>query len=155
MPDYMKILIQRVTQASVEVKGEVVGSIGPGVLVFVGITHTDTASEVAWLVNKLINLRIFEDAEGKMNQSLLDRKGSALIISQFTLYADCSEGRRPSFIQAAPPVIAKHLYELFINEVRKSGTEVATGIFGAEMKISLINDGPVTMMIERLSERLP
>lgn len=147
----MKILIQRVTQASVEVNGEIVGSIGPGILVFVGITHSDTASQVTWLANKLINLRIFEDAQGKLNQSLIDQKGSALIISQFTLYADCSEGRRPSFIQAAPPEIANPLYEQFIDEVRKSGVSTASGIFGAEMKVSLINDGPITIMLERSS----
>lgn len=145
----MKILIQRVTQASVEVNGEIVGSIGPGILVFVGITHSDTASQVTWLTNKLINLRIFEDAQGKLNQSLIDQKGSALIISQFTLYADCSDGRRPSFIQAAPPEIANPLYEQFIDEVRKSGISTASGIFGAEMKVSLINDGPITIMLER------
>ena len=145
----MKILIQRVTQASVEVRGRIVGNIGPGVLVFVGITHTDTASQVAWLASKLINLRIFEDSQGKLSQSLIDQKGSALIISQFTLYADCNGGRRPSFTQAAPPEIANPLYEQFIDEVRKSGISVACGIFGAEMKVSLINDGPVTIMLER------
>lgn len=145
----MKILIQRVTQASVEVKGEIVGSIGPGVLVFVGITHSDTASEVTWLANKLINLRIFEDAQRKLNQSLIDQRGAALIISQFTLYADCSDGRRPSFISAAPPEIAKPLYEQFIDEVRKNGISTASGVFGAEMKVSLINDGPITIMLER------
>jgi len=145
----MKILIQRVTQASVEVNGEIVGSIGPGVLVFVGITHSDTASQVTWLANKLINLRIFEDPQGKLNQSLMDQKGSALIISQFTLYADCSDGRRPSFIEAAPPEIANPLYEQFIDEVRKNGISTASGIFGADMKVSLINDGPITIMLER------
>lgn len=145
----MKILIQRVTQASVEVKGEVVGNIGPGVVVFVGITHTDNASEAIWLAQKLIHLRIFKDDQGKMNQSLLDRKGSALIISQFTLYADCNEGRRPSFVQAASLEVANPLYEKFIEEVKKGGITTATGIFGAEMKVSLINDGPITMMLER------
>jgi D-aminoacyl-tRNA deacylase len=145
----MKILIQRVTQASVEVDSKIVGSISTGVLVFVGITHSDTASEVAWLANKLIHLRVFEDAAGKMNQSLLDQKGSALIISQFTLYADCNEGRRPSFIQAAPPEVANPLYKKFVDEVRKSGITTATGIFGAEMKVSLVNDGPVTLMLEK------
>lgn len=145
----MKILIQRVTQASVEVNGEVVGSIGPGVLVFVGITHGDTASQVEWLASKLVNLRIFEDAQGKLNQSLQEQKGSALIISQFTLYADCNAGRRPSFTQAAPPEIANPLYDQFIDEVRKSGITTATGIFGAEMKVSLINDGPITVMVEK------
>jgi D-tyrosyl-tRNA(Tyr) deacylase len=148
----MKALIQRVIQASVEVNGEIVGNIGRGALVFVGITHGDTATQVTWLANKLINLRIFEDAQGKLNQSLVDQKGSALIISQFTLYADCSDGRRPSFIQAAPPEIANPLYEQFISEVRKSGISTATGIFGANMKVSLINDGPITIMLERSTD---
>lgn len=145
----MKILIQRVTQASVSVGDQIVGSIGPGVLVFVGMTHSDTASQAAWLADKLINLRIFEDAQGKLNHSLIDQKGSALIISQFTLYANCNDGRRPSFIQAAPPKIANFLYELFIDRVRKNGISTETGIFGAEMKVSLINDGPITIMLER------
>lgn len=145
----MKILIQRVLNASVEVEGAVIGRIGSGVLVFVGITHSDTVSQAAWLANKLANLRIFEDSEGKLNQSLIDRQGEALIISQFTLYADCSAGRRPSFIQAAQPEIAKPLYEIFVDEMRKLGISVATGIFGAYMKVSLINDGPVTIILER------
>lgn len=145
----MRILIQRVTQAEVKVDGKTFGAIGPGVLVFVGITHTDTAAQGAWLANKLIHLRIFEDAAGKINQSLIDRKGSALIISQFTLYADCTDGRRPSFTQAAAPAIAQPLYEQFIEEVRKGGVPVETGIFGADMKVSLVNDGPVTLLLER------
>ena len=145
----MKLLIQRVTQASVEVDQKTVGSIGAGVLVFVGITHQDTQVQSAWLANKLVNLRLFEDAHGKINQSLLDRKGSALIISQFTLYADCTDGRRPSFTQAAPPNIAQPLYEHFVEEVRKAGVPVETGIFGAEMKVALVNDGPVTLILEK------
>ncbi len=145
----MKILIQRVSFAKVEVDHKIVGEIGSGVLVFVGITHTDTAMESAWLANKLIHLRIFEDAQGKINQSLIDEKGAALIISQFTLYADCSDGRRPSFIKAAPPEIAKPLYEKFIEDVKKSGIPVETGIFGAEMKVSLLNNGPVTLILEK------
>ena len=145
----MKVLIQRVTHAKVEVDGKAVGIIGAGVLVFIGITHSDTQAQAAWLANKLINLRIFEDAHGKINQSLIDRKGSALIISQFTLYADCNDGRRPSFTQAAPPEIAKPLYEQFVKEVHQGGIPVETGIFGAEMKVSLLNDGPVTLLLER------
>lgn len=145
----MKLLVQRVLQSSVEVNEEIVGNIGPGFLVLVGITHTDTESQAIWLANKLVNLRIFEDSQGKMNQSLIDKQGSALIISQFTLYADCNEGRRPSFTQAAQPEKAKPLYETLVNEVRKAGIDVATGIFGAYMKVSLINDGPVTVMLER------
>lgn len=145
----MKILIQRVTRASVEVDRKVVGAIDLGAVVFVGITHTDTADQAVWLANKLVHLRIFEDDEGKLNQSLLDIGGSALIISQFTLYANCDAGRRPSFIQAAPPEMAEPLYELFIEQVRKKDIIVATGIFGADMKISLLNDGPVTLILER------
>lgn len=145
----MKILIQRVTQANVEVDCKIVGSIGVGVVVFVGVTHNDTKNQAAWLANKLINLRIFEDEAGKINRSLIDCKGAALIISQFTLYGDCSDGRRPSFTQAAPPEIAKQLYEYFTVEVSKVGIPVATGIFGAKMKVSLVNNGPVTLMLER------
>jgi D-aminoacyl-tRNA deacylase len=145
----MKIVIQRVAKAEVAVDGKIVGAIGRGVLVFVGFTHSDTATQVNWLANKLINLRLFEDAAGKINQSLIDCRGSALIVSQFTLYADCSFGRRPSFSQAAPPEMAKQLYESFVEEVRKSDIPVETGIFGAKMLVSLINDGPVTLLLER------
>ena len=145
----MKILIQRVSHAKVEVGNKTVGMIGAGVLVLVGITHNDTAAQAAWLANKLTNLRIFEDTQGKLNLSLIDQKGSALIVSQFTLYANCNEGRRPSFTEAAPPEIAKPLYEQFIKEVHKAGIPVETGIFGAEMKVSLLNDGPVTLLLER------
>lgn len=145
----VRILIQRVAHAEVEVDSKTMGMIGEGVLVFVGITHSDTITQAAWLANKLINLRIFKDDQGKINQSLVDRKGSALIISQFTLYADCSDGRRPSFTQAALPEIAKPLYEQFVKEVYQAGVTVETGIFGAEMKVSLINDGPVTLLLER------
>lgn len=145
----MKLLIQRVSQASVTVENQTVGHIGPGILALVGITHNDTADHAIWLANKLVNLRIFEDSEGKMNRSLLDRQGEALIISQFTLYADCNEGRRPSFIRAAPPEIANPIYEVFVKEVRKTGISVATGVFGASMQITLVNDGPVTVMLER------
>lgn len=145
----MKILIQRVAHAQVEVEGKIVGAIGPGVLVFLGVTHSDTEAQVSWLANKLIHLRIFQDEEGKINRSLLDQKGSALLVSQFTLYGDCKDGRRPSFTQAAEPGLAKQLYERFIDEVRKGEILVQTGIFGAEMKVSLLNDGPVTLLIER------
>ena len=114
-----------------------------------GPTHNDSTAQAIWLANKLINLRIFEDDQGKINQSLIERKGSALIISQFTLYADCSDGRRPSFTQAAPPETAKPLYEQFVKEVHQGGIHVETGIFAAEMKVSLLNDGPVTLLLER------
>lgn len=145
----MKVLIQRVAQAKVEVDNKIVGMIGVGVLAFVGITHSDTIAQATWLANKFINLRIFEDNQGKINQSLIDRKGSALIISQFTLYADCSDGRRPSFTQAAPAEIAKPLYEWFVKEVNEGGVPIETGVFGAQMKVSLVNDGPVTLLLER------
>ncbi len=145
----MKLVIQRVLNAKVEVEGKEVGAIGPGVLVFVGITHNDAIDQVCWLANKLINLRIFEDAQGKINQSLLECNGEALIISQFTLYADCSGGRRPSFTQAAQPELANQLYEKFIEEVRKGGIKVQCGIFGADMKVSLLNNGPFTVSLER------
>lgn len=148
----MKIVVQRVLKAEVEVNGSIIGSIGQGVLVFVGITHSDTVNQVNWLVNKLINLRIFEDIQGKMNQSLLECHGQALIISQFTLYADYLGGRRPSFTQAAQPEKAKQLYEKFINEVEEGGVKVQSGVFGADMKVSLLNDGPVTLILERLHE---
>lgn len=145
----MKILIQRVAEASVEVNSEIIAKIDKGVVVLVGVTHSDTPAEASWLANKLINLRIFEDEAGKMNQSLLDQKGSALIVSQFTLYADCNSGKRPSFTKAALPEMANTLYQQFIEEVRKGGIHTESGIFGAEMKVSLINDGPVTILLER------
>lgn len=145
----MKILIQRVKHAHVQVEDKTVGFIGVGALVFIGITHKDTITQATWLANKLINLRMFEDAHGKTNQSLLERKGEVLVISQFTLYADCSTGRRPSFTQAAPPELAKQLCETFVQEVRQGGLSVQTGVFGAEMQVSLLNDGPFTLMIER------
>lgn len=145
----MKILIQRVDSAQVTVENAVVGSIDSGLLVLVGVTHKDTEKEVAYLAKKLVQLRIFEDADGKMNRSLLDIQGQALIISQFTLYADCEKGRRPSFIDAALPAHANQLYERFIEEVKKEGIIVQTGIFGAEMKVGLINNGPVTILLER------
>lgn len=145
----MKLLIQRVLKASVEVEGSIVGAIEQGLLVFVGITHTDTPAQAEWLANKLVHLRLFEDTEQKLNRSLLDQKGSVLIISQFTLYADCSEGRRPSFTKAAPPEMAKLVYERFIQEVENLGVLVEKGIFGAYMRVSLINDGPITIILER------
>lgn len=145
----MKILIQRVSQASVSIDGVVLGEIKSGLVVFVGITHTDTSTHSSWLASKLVDLRLFQDSEGKINQSLLDIRGEALLISQFTLYADCSKGRRPSFIQAASPHLAKDLYHQFVEDVCRLGVVVKTGVFGADMKVSLINDGPVTLMLEK------
>ena len=143
----MRLLIQRVREARVVVEGKTVGSIQKGALVLFGVHQNDTAAQIPWLANKLVNLRMFMDEQDKMNLSLLDVKGSCLIVSQFTLYADCTEGRRPSFSQAAPPPIAQPLYETFVSAVKKS-LLVETGIFGAEMQVHLINDGPVTLLID-------
>ncbi len=144
----MKILIQRVSSAKVEVDNITIGEIKVGFVVFLGITEGDAEKDIAILEDKILNLRIFEDDAGKMNLSLLDVKGSVLIISQFTLYSDCKKGRRPSFINAAKPEIAIPLYEKFICELRKSGVNVQTGKFGAMMDVSLKNNGPVTIMLE-------
>jgi D-aminoacyl-tRNA deacylase len=145
----MKIVIQRVTHAKVEVDGKTTGAIEKGALVFFGVTHSDTLAEVKWLANKLVNLRMFADDEGKMNKSLQESKGEVLIVSQFTLYGNCSEGRRPSFTEAAEPHRAQELYELFIDEVQNMGVKVETGLFGAHMEVALLNDGPVTFVLER------
>lgn len=145
----MRLIVQRVIEASVVIDGRVQGAINKGLLVFLGITHTDTSAKAAWLAGKLIHLRMFQDDSGKVNRSLIDIGGSVLIISQFTVYGDCAEGRRPSFTEAAPPTLAEPLYEQFIEEVRKGGIPVQTGLFGAEMKVSLINDGPFTLIVER------
>jgi D-aminoacyl-tRNA deacylase len=144
----MRVVIQRVRQASVTVGEEVVGAIGPGLLVLLGVTHADTIDNARWLAEKTVGLRIFADDEGKMNRGVADVGGSLLVVSQFTLYGDCSKGRRPSFIGAAPPEIAVPLYEAFIDAVRALGVPVATGLFGAQMSVELINDGPVTLIID-------
>ena len=145
----MKAVIQRVTTASVSIDGEVVGEIGRGLLVLLGIAPADTLAEVEWMRSKLVGLRIFEDDGGKMNLDVTEVGGSMLIVSQFTLFGDCSKGRRPSFIAAATPDIAVPLYEAFVGAVRASGVTVATGRFGANMQVSLVNDGPVTLIVER------
>lgn len=150
----MKLIIQRVSQASVEVEQKTVAAIGPGVLVFVGVTHQDTSTEAIWLAEKLINLRIFSDAQGKTNCSLDEHQGEVLVVSQFTLYADCSTGRRPSFTKAADPALAEQLYNVFIQVLQKKQIKVQNGIFGAHMKISLTNDGPLTLILERASSNL-
>ena len=144
----MKALIQRVVSSSVEIDGNIVGKIGKGLLIFLGISVEDSEKEVMWLVDKCANLRIFEDEHGKMNRSLIDIKGEALIISQFTLYGDSLKGRRPSFIKAARPEQAIPLYEKFICEFRKKIAKVETGEFGADMLVDIKNDGPVTLMVE-------
>lgn len=145
----MKILIQRVAKASVKIENKIVGKIEKGFLVFLGITHNDSEKEAQFLADKVVNLRVFEDNQGKMNLSLKDTGGSVLIISQFTLYGDAVKGRRPSFTDAAKPEKAILLYEYFISEIRKNGIKAETGSFGAKMEVSLINSGPVTIMIEK------
>lgn len=145
----MRALLQRVSQARVEIAGEVAGAIGPGFVVLLGVRAGDTAEEAVWLANKVAGLRLFEDAEGKMNLSLADVGGSLLVVSQFTLYGDASRGRRPSFSHAARPEVAEPLVALFIASLREAGFTVATGVFGAAMEVVIHNDGPVTLLVER------
>ncbi len=145
----MRLLIQRVSKASVKVEGKCVGKINKGFLVFLGITHGDTKDNVDYLVNKLYNLRVFEDENEKMNLSIKDINGEILIVSQFTLYADTSHGNRPSFINAAKPDKANELYEYFIEKAKQTGLKIEAGIFGADMKVELLNDGPVTILLEK------
>ena len=145
----MRILLQRVTEAAVRIDGEVVGQCGRGFLLFIGITHTDTRKDADFLAEKCGNLRVFEDENGKLNRSLKEVGGEILAVSQFTLYADASHGRRPSFTQAAPGAISEPLYEYFVQQLRNQGLHVETGRFGADMKVSLINDGPVTILLEQ------
>jgi len=144
----MRVLLQRVTHAEVRVHGRVTGRIGHGYLLLVGITHTDTESQLAKLADKISGLRLFADAEGKMNLALADVGGAALVVSQFTLYGDARRGRRPSFIDAARPEVAIPLYDRFIALLRERGVPVETGKFGADMQVDLINDGPVTLMLD-------
>lgn len=144
----MRALIQRVSQAQVEVDGEVVGSCGRGLVVLLGVGPTDTEAEAASLWDKMLNLRIFDDGDGKMNLSLAQVDGEALVISQFTLYADCRRGRRPSFTGAAGPELGERLYEHFCGLAEKSVRHVGRGVFGADMKVSLTNDGPVTVWLD-------
>lgn len=144
----MRALIQRVSGAAVRINGEVVGSIGRGLVIFVGITHDDNANHCRYLADKCVGLRVFADAAGKMNLSLSEVGGEALIVSQFTLYGDSRKGRRPSYTDAADPELATPLYLQFIEEVGHHGITVATGRFGAEMEVEIHNDGPVTLMLE-------
>lgn len=144
----MKIVVQRVKNASVCIDGNISGKINEGFLVLLGIESTDSKQDVDYLVHKLVNLRIFSDENDKMNLSLKDVNGELLIVSQFTLYADCAHGNRPSFVKAAKPDIAIPLYKYFIAECKKQISVVQTGIFGADMKVSLLNDGPVTIIID-------
>lgn len=145
----MKLVVQRVKKAKVEVNQEVVGSIENGFLVLIGITHTDTKEIADYLVKKLCNLRIFKDGNEKMNLNIKSIEGKLLIVSQFTLYADCSEGNRPSFTNAAKPEFANELYEYFCKKCKENGIHVEKGIFGADMQVSLVNDGPVTIILEK------
>jgi len=144
----MKIVVQRVKESQVVIEGKVNGQIGQGYMLLVGFCETDTKEIVDKMIEKVIHLRVFEDENGKMNQSLLDVNGSILSISQFTLYADCRKGRRPSFIAAAKPDIAIPLYDYFNEKINNLGIHIETGIFGADMKVSLINDGPVTILLD-------
>lgn len=161
----MRLVIQRVKGASVKIEGAVEGSINQGLLILVGVTHDDTAEDVDWLVNKVVNMRIFSDAEGKMNLSLEDIDGEALVVSQFTLHASTKKGNRPSYIKSARPKVAIPLYKLFVDTLSRkrtstprsnhddakfsgTGNKVKTGVFGADMQIELINDGPVTITID-------
>ena len=147
----MKFVVQRVKEAKVEVEDKTVGSIKKGYMVLIGIKETDTKEIADYMVNKLINLRIFEDENEKMNLSLTDVKGELLLISQFTLYGNCQNGNRPSFIEAAKPDKANEIYKYIIEKCKEKIEKVETGIFGADMQVSLINDGPVTIIIEKRS----
>ncbi len=144
----MKAVIQRVSSASVEVEGEVVGSSGKGILVLLGVEKGDGEKDADWMAEKIANLRIFEDSEGKMNLSVQDTGGDILAVSQFTLAGNCSKGRRPSFDTAAPPEEANELYEYFLGRMRQTGIPVEKGVFQANMRVSLVNDGPVTFILE-------
>lgn len=144
----MKVLIQRVKEASVSIDGKLYSSIKQGILALIGIEKGDTTEEIQKMAKKLVNLRIFSDENDKMNKSILDIKGEMLIVSQFTLCGNCKKGTRPSFDNSAPPDVAKKLYETFINEVKNYGINTQTGVFGAMMDVALINDGPVTFMLD-------
>ena len=144
----MRVVLQRVSQAGVRVDGRVVGAIQRGFLALVGFTHSDTETEVAWCARKIAGLRVFEDAEGKMNLALADVGGAVLAVSQFTLYADILKGRRPAFIDAAEPAKAEALYDRFCELLAAQGLRVEKGVFGAKMEVSLVNDGPVTIIVE-------
>ena len=144
----MRAVVQRVTRASVEASGNVTGAIDEGLLVLLGVEREDTQRDAQYLVNKILGLRIFNDDAGKMNRSVTDVGGSLLVVSQFTLYGDCRKGMRPSFDQAARPELGKELYEYFVTQARNRGIKVETGVFQASMQVSLINNGPVTLICE-------
>ena len=145
----MRVLVQRCDKANVKVDSNIVGSINKGLMILVGFTEGDNFDAIKYMADKVVNLRVFDDENGIMNKSLLDKSYSILSVSQFTLYGDASKGRRPSYVNALNGSLAKPLYDKFNEELRKYGVEVETGIFGADMKVELINDGPVTIMLER------
>lgn len=144
----MKAVIQRVSRAEVRVDGRVTGQIGRGIVVLLGVGKRDTTRDADWLLEKIVGLRIFPDADGKMNLALDDVNGGLLIVSQFTLFGDCRKGRRPSYIDAAPPETAIPLYEYFVEQARARGVPVGTGVFQAMMDVDLVNEGPVTLVLE-------
>jgi D-tyrosyl-tRNA(Tyr) deacylase len=144
----MRAVVQRVLESSVTVEGEIVGAIGKGLMVLLGVEEGDTEKEVQYMVEKIFGLRIFEDIDGKMNHSIEDVSGELLAVSQFTLMGDARKGRRPSYSNAARPEEANHLYELFVKNFRAKGTRVETGVFQADMKVALVNDGPVTILLD-------
>jgi D-tyrosyl-tRNA(Tyr) deacylase len=144
----VRAVLQRVTRASVRVEGETVGEIGAGLLVLLGVSRDDTAADARYLLDKMTGLRIFADAEGRMNLSAAEVGGALLVVSQFTLYGDVRRGRRPSWSEAAPPEVAEPLYELFVAEARRTGLVVETGGFGRMMEVELVNDGPVTILVD-------
>ncbi|HVN97754.1 MAG TPA: D-aminoacyl-tRNA deacylase [Syntrophorhabdaceae bacterium] len=147
----MRAVIQRVKEARVEVKGKIVASIGPGLLVLLGIAQADTSVDIPWMVDKIVHLRIFEREDGKFDSSVLDVRGELLLVSQFTLYGDCSKGRRPSFSQAMGAEEARALFQLFVEKAREKALRVESGIFQAHMDVSLINEGPVTIILDSKS----
>jgi len=144
----MRACVQRVSSASVAVDGETIGAIGPGLLVLLGVAQGDTAADVAYLAEKVVGLRIFNDDEGKMNRAPAEAGGAMLVVSQFTLMGDCRKGKRPSFTDAADPALGQELYEAFVAAVRATGIRTETGRFRADMKVSLTNDGPVTLLVD-------
>jgi len=145
----VRVVLQRAARATVTLDGRTVAAIGQGLVVLVGFTHADDATAADWMAEKIAGLRIFADRDGKMNRSLMDVGGALLVVSQFTLYGDARKGRRPSFVAAAPPDLAVPLYERFVAALRAQGLTVATGVFGALMAVELVNDGPVTLVLER------
>jgi len=147
----MRAVIQRIKESSVKTENQIIGRTGFGLLVLLGVANGDSPSDADYLANKIVNLRIFEDEKGKMNRSLLELGGEMMVVSQFTLLGDCRKGRRPSFMQAAEPNLATELYEYFVNQVHSLGIAAQTGRFGAMMEVALINDGPVTLILESRS----